>query len=415
VSVAGGGSPPLASLIQAGEGQTEAERIADGIFMAKDISNAYLVTTADGDLLVNAGFTYSGDRNKAVLAPHRTGPLSRILITQAHPDHYGGVPVLREPGTQVIAQERFVETWRYFDDLHVYISRRSGKLWSFNRPDRGIPPRSPEVIPDIVFSDRYAFEQGGRRFEAIATPGGESLDASCVWMPDERIVFTGNLFGPVFLSVPNLVTVRGDKPRLVNRWLASLERVRDLGADLLVTGHGEPIHGAARIRADLDRMHAAVSHIRDATIAGMNDGKTVHELMREVVLPEHLRIGEYHGKVSWAVRSIWEELSGWFHYDSTASLYGVPRTSVDADLAELAGGAGALAARAQARLEAGQPLEAIHLLDVALGAEPRNADALAIRKRTLDRLLSDASGDNLSEVMWLRSEITGVEAAQAAG
>jgi glyoxylase-like metal-dependent hydrolase (beta-lactamase superfamily II) len=410
---AGGGTPPLASLVQAGDQQTEAVVIADGIFMAKDISNAYLVTTTDGDLLVNAGFTFSGERNKAVLAPHRTGALRYILLTQAHPDHYGGVPVLREPGTQVIAQERFTETWKYFDDLHVYISWRSGKLWSFNRPDRGTPPRSPEVIPDIAFADSHAFELGGRRFEAIATPGGESLDASCVWMPDERIVFTGNLFGPVFLSVPNLVTMRGDKPRLVNRWLASLERVRDLGAELLVTGHGDPIRGAEAIRTGLDRMHAAVSHIRDATIAGMNQGRTVHELMRDVILPEHLRIGEYHGKVSWAVRAIWEELSGWFHYDSTTSLYGVPRGSVDADLAELAGGAGALAARAEARLDAGEPLQAMHLLDVALGAEPGNGPALGVKKRTLERLLADASGDNLSEVMWLRSEIAGVEAAQA--
>jgi alkyl sulfatase BDS1-like metallo-beta-lactamase superfamily hydrolase len=405
-------TPPLASLVQAGDAQVDAVPLGHGIFMAKDISNAYLVTTTDGDLLVNSGFTYSADRNKAVLAPHRTGPLRYIVLTQAHADHFGGVPVLREPDTKVIAQEHFVETWKYFDDLHVYVTRRSGKIWSFNRPNRETPPRSPEVVPDIVVQDRYAFELGGRRFEALSVPGGESLCALALWMPDERIVFTGNLFGPVFMAMPNLVTMRGDKPRISDRWLASLERVRDLEPELLITGHGDPIEGRDRIRADLDRMHGAVSYIREATIAGMNAGKTVHTLMAEVTLPEHLTIGQYHGKVSWAVRSIWEELSGWFHFDSTTSLYPVPRSSVDADLVELAGGAGALAARADAKLDEGRPLEAMHLLDVALGAEPADAQALSVKKRTLERLLADADGSNLSEVMWLRSEIAGVEAAQ---
>jgi alkyl sulfatase BDS1-like metallo-beta-lactamase superfamily hydrolase len=224
-------------------------------------------------------------------------------------------------------------------------------------------------------------------------------------MPNERVVFTGNLFGPVFMSMPNFTTVRGDKPRLIQRFLRSLEKVRDLGAALLITGHGEPIHGADKIKADLDKLYAAVSYVNDATIAGMNAGKDVHTLMREIKLPDDLKIGEFHGKVPWTVRAVWEENSGWFHYDSTTSLYGVPRSSVDADLAELAGGAAKLADRAKQKLDADQPLEAVHLLDIALGAEPSNAAALSIKKDTLQRLLTLCGGANLSETMWLKSEI----------
>jgi alkyl sulfatase BDS1-like metallo-beta-lactamase superfamily hydrolase len=146
-------------------------------------------------------------------------------------------------------------------------------------------------------------------------------------------------------------------------------------------------------------------------VEGMNAGKDVHTLMREIRLPPELTLGEHHGKVAWAVRTIWEEYSGWFHYDSTTSLYGVPRSSIDADLAQLAGGAGNLAARARQRLEQGQALEAMHLLDIALGAEPAHGDALTVRKDALQRLLQQSGGSNLSEVMWLRSEIAAVEAA----
>jgi alkyl sulfatase BDS1-like metallo-beta-lactamase superfamily hydrolase len=189
--------------------------------------------------------------------------------------------------------------------------------------------------------------------------------------------------------------------------------VRKLGAEMLVTGHGEPIRGVSKIRADLDRMHAAVSYVNEATIAGMNAGKDVHTLMREIKLPEELKIGEFHGKVSWAVRAIWEEYSGWFHYDSTASLYGVPRSHINADLVELAGGAGSLAARAKKYLQQGQPLEAIHLLDIALGATPAHNESLSTKREALQLLLRESGGTNLSEAMWLKSEIAAVEAAQA--
>jgi len=405
--------PVLASLVQAGDQQKEAELITDFIFMAKDISNAYLVTTSAGDVMVNTGFMDNAERTKRLLAPKRTGSLRYIILTQAHPDHYGGVPTVRETGTQVIGERRFVNTWRYFRDLGPYIGRRSAKLWSGTVKRGANPPPPPEVVPDVAVDRRYEFELGGRRFEVISTPGGETLDSLTVWMPKERVAFTGNLFGPVFLAMPNLVTVRGDKPRLVQRYLPSLDTVRKLGAELLITGHGDPIRGADKIRASLDKMHAAVSYVNEAVIAGMNAGKDVYTLMREIKLPDELKIGEFHGKVSWAVRAIWEEYSGWFHYDSTTSLYGVPRSSVDADLVELAGGAGALAARARKKLDDGRPLEALHLLDIALGAERTNPDALAVKKDALQVLLRDSGGQNLSETMWLKSEIAAAEAALA--
>jgi alkyl sulfatase BDS1-like metallo-beta-lactamase superfamily hydrolase len=405
--------PMLASLVMAGESQKDAIAITDFVFMANDVSNAYLVTTGDGDVMVNIGFIPSVERNKALFAPHRTGPLRYIVLTQAHPDHYGGVPGFKEPGTKVIAHRNFVDTWTFFDNLGPYIDRRSGKLWASTTRTGGTPIIPPKVVPDIEFDEQYGFDLGGRRFELISTPGGESLCAISVWMPKEKIAFTGNLFGPVFLSMPNFTTVRGDRPRLIQRFLRSLEKVRDLGAELLITGHGEPVHGAAKIKAALDKIHAAVSYVEKETLAGMNAGKDVHTLMREIKLPDELKIGEFHGKTAWTVRAVWEENSGWFHYDSTTSLYGVPRSSIDKDLAELAGGASKLAERARTKLDDGHPLEAVHLTDIALGAEPQNKDALRVKKDAHQRLLELSGGSNLSEVMWLKSEIAAAEAALA--
>lgn len=401
---------PLGALVAAGEGQTSAEEIASTIFMVKDISNAYLLTTDDGDVLVNTGFLGNGERNKALFAPHRTGALRRIVLTQAHADHFGAVPELREPDTQIIAGAGFTETDAYFGRLDAFLKRRSGKLWASLTRRGGPPPTPPVITPDIEVQQCLQFEQGRRRFEIIKVPGGETLCSVIVWLPDEKTVFTGNLFGPVWKSLPNLTTVRGDRPRLVRAYLRSIEIVRDLEAELLITGHGEPVRGAGTIRGDLDKMHAAVSWLEKETIAGMNAGKDVHTLMREIDLPAELRIGEFHGNTRWAVRAIWEENAGWIKFEEgTTGLYGVPRSSIDSDLAELAGGAAPLAERARAHVDAARPLEALHLLDIALAAEPRHKGALDTKKAALEMLLASGRGTNLSETMWLKAELAAVD------
>ena len=403
-------APKLAELVRSGDAQTEAVEITPFIFMARDVSNAHLVTTSDGDVVINTGMPDGAERSAALFAPHRTGPLRYIILTQSHADHFGGVPDFREDGTIVVGGPGFDEALADMMGLQPFFGKRTSKLWG-STLKRDTPPKPvPHVSPDLLVDRRLTLEVGNRTFELISAPEGETVDNIVVWLENEKIVFTGNTFGPVWLSMPFLNTLRGDKPRLVRNYLKSLEKVRDLGAEMVITGHGDPIVGKDKIRADLDKMHAAVSYVRDFTLDGMKAGKTVHQLMREFAWPDDLRIGEFHGKAIWAIKAIWREYSGWLHYeDGTTELYGVPRSSVYADLAELAGGAARLAERAARRLDAGQPLEALHLTDIALGAEPGDRAALAVKLAASKLLLEQSGGQNLSETMWLRSEIAEAE------
>lgn len=404
---------PLGNLVRAGDNQTEAEAITPFIFMSHDISNTYLVTTDDGDVLINTGMPDGAERSKALFAPHRKGLLKYIILTQSHADHYGGVPTLREPGTKLVGGPGFNEALVDMTGLQPFFGKRTFKLWGTtlkrDTPPKPIPSNE-EVAPDILVEDRLTLEVGNRTFELISAPEGETVDNILVWMPKEKVVFTGNTFGPVWLSMPFLNTLRGDKPRLVRTYLKSLAKVRDLGAEILITGHGQPIVGKDRIKEDLDRMEAAVTYVRDYTLEGMKAGKTVDELVHEFQFPGNVAIGDFHGKASWAVKSIWREYSGWFHYeDGTTALYGVPQKSVHADIAELAGGADALAGRAKVHNDAGRPLEALHLVGIALNADPDNRAALEVKKAASQALLQASGGKNLSETMWLKSEIAEID------
>lgn len=399
------GGPALAALVRQGDTQTEADRIADGIFGVRDISNLYLVSTDGGDVLINTGFMDNAERNRALIAPHRRGTLAKIILTQSHADHFGGIEAFKEPGTEVIAGPGFAENWQDMKRLMPFFGPRSHKLWgaTLNRGSKPVPP--PEVAPDREIGDRHAFELDGEHFELLHTPEGETTDSLTVWLPRRRIAFTGNLFGPVWCAMPFLNTIRGDRPRSVRSYLKSLARVRDLEAETIVTGHGDPITGAARICADLNRMEAAVRYVRDATLDGMNAGRTLGELMDTIALPPEIAIKELHGNVRWAIKAIWHEYAGWFRYESTTELYGTPPSSVHPDLAELAGGADALTRRAAAHVAAGRPLEALHILDIALGAEPACIAALSAKADALAILLERSGQTNLSETMWLRAEI----------
>ena len=403
-------TPPLASMVRAGDSQTEAVAITPFIFMVHDVSNAYLVTTDDGDVMVNTGFNANADRNVALLKPHRTGALRYIVLTQSHADHFGGVPEFTEQRTKLVGGPDFNEMLADMLGMQAFFGPRTAKLWASTLSQGGPPKPQPHPVPDILVDERLTIEVGNRTFELISAPEGETIDNILVWMPKEKIVFTGNTFGPVWLSMPFLNTLRGDKPRLVRNYLKALRKVRDLNAELLITGHGEPIRGAQRIRDDLDRMEAAVTFVRDYTLNGMKAGKDVHTLVREFAFPDNLAIGDFHGKASWAVRSIWQEYAGWFHYeDGTPALYGVPQRAVHADIAELAGGADRLAERAQAHADAGRSLEALHLIQIALNADPANRGALLAKKAATAALLEASGGKNLSETMWLRSELAEID------
>ena len=198
--------------------------------------------------------------------------------------------------------------------------------------------------------------------------------------------------------------MRGEKTRKPIEYIDSINRLLKMDIQTLLPSHLEPVRGAALIRDGMLRIRDAVQFVHDQTVAGMNAGQSLDALMTDINLPEHLLLSQSHGKVSWAVKSIWEYYATWFHFDRTSELYATPQSAVLDDLAGVIDIEAALAL-IQRKLDSADPEQALLLLELLEGANPLQ-QLLGLRLQALEQLKARAAiTGNDYERYWLESEL----------
>ncbi len=391
--------------------------LADNVYQATGNGNSHLVHTSEGNVVFDTGNAPAGqaDDHYRLLREAVPGPIRYVIYSHSHADHIGGHPYWAEEGPEIVAHREFEEERRYLRELAPLQRRRLQRL----RPDLAARPgrsqrrpRPAPIAPDIRVGDRdHVFELGGVRFEVLNTPGAEGADNVSLWLPGQRILFTGDTLGFIWPGFPNIFTMRGEKIRRPVEYIRTLERFIALEPDMLVPSHHDPVAGRDSVLAGLRKVRDAVRHVHDAVVVGMNEGRTVHQVMAGVTLPPELDLSQGHGKVSWAVKSIWEYYATWFHFDSTTELYPVPARDIYGELADLVG-TDALLGRAREHLAGGRPLHALHFIEMALGGAPEHVAALRLYLDAHERLLAASRTlSNAYEQNYLQSEIDKTEAA----
>jgi alkyl sulfatase BDS1-like metallo-beta-lactamase superfamily hydrolase len=371
-------------------------RVNDAIKMVLGFGNTFMVTMPEGNVIIDTSIAPHARVHHKLLRAESSAPIKYIILTHGHGDHTGGIPIWKEPGTQIIAQRNHVEFVHYQARLGEFFAMRNAAQFGGSLTGQGRPAGNygAKIEPTILFDDKYEFTLGGVKFEIYRTPG-ETPDHLTVWIPQYKAAFSGDNY---YESFPNIYTLRGTEPRWALDYVNSLNFVLGLKPEIVLPSHGRPILGNAEITRRFTRYRDAILYVHDETVKGMNAGKDVYTLMREIKLPAALEVGESYGKLSWSIRGIYEGYVGWFDLNP-ATMYETPPSAIYPDLIRLAGGPEAVVKLAIERVDAGQPVEALRLTEVVLAGEPGNKAALETRLKALELLVSRCK--NTNERGWL--------------
>lgn len=188
--------------------------------------NAYLVETPHGVVAVDSLLTVSDSRRLRAKVQALGKPLLAVLLTQSHPDHYGGLTQLvGADDVPVIAPRGVHEVIRRDDPVKETILRPMfGDEWVHER-----------TFPNTVVQDGESVSFDGVKFTVIDLGPSESPHDSPWLLGDgEHAVFLGDqIYDHMHCYLAD---------GFYEEWLANIERLRErLPADaVLHIGHGGP-------------------------------------------------------------------------------------------------------------------------------------------------------------------------------
>lgn len=394
--------------------QVEAEKINDVVYKATGFGNTFMVVTDDGNVIIDTSLALGNNMSalhKRLLSAVDDSPVHSIILTHGHDDHTGGVELWKGENTRVIGQQNMIELLNFQHRLASIFNQRNRAQYGYppdltQKPDTAVQNFAAPFLPDTTFDDHMHFTLGGVDFQLLHTPS-ETYDASSVWLPQYKTAFIGDMYYDAF---PNMYTLRGTKPRWALDYVASINRILELQPETLLPSHGPAIYGKDKIRTALTHYRDAIQYVHDQTVLGMNQGKDVYTLMREIKLPDSFGLQETYGRVAWSVRGIYEGYLGWFD-GQPVNMYDLPPEAIYPELVALAGGPKKVLDKARTLLAEGDNVRALRLVEAAISAQPDDQTALTLKIEILTELRK--TSNNLNESGWLNFGI--IKAKQALG
>jgi len=211
--------------------------------------NAGLVAGDARTLIVDTGYGAASAQTLLGYA-EALRPANELVavVTEPHLDHILGIGTLRQRGVEVYGHARVA---RRPEDLEGEIAEYAACVTDPARRRRGEARRpfagTRVERPSRPLEAETTLDLGGVEAHLLFTPG-HTLANLCVFVPDERVLFTGDTLVEGY--VPNLEAGGVPEWRL---WLTSLDRIAALEATVVVPGHGAPLVGG-EVAAAIDRV-----------------------------------------------------------------------------------------------------------------------------------------------------------------
>ena len=383
--------------------------VQPGLAFVDAFANSAAVDTPDGLVIVDTSGVFHAQSVHDTIRAWSKRPLHTAVFTHGHIDHVFGVDLYEEearangwPAPRVIAHtaiaERF-ERYRMTAGYNAVINQRQFKAPGLRWP-------TEYRLPDETYSDTLSLTVGGEAFE-LYHDRGETDDATWVWSPARKVVFAGDMF---IWASPNCGNPQKAQ-RYARDWAIALRKMAALDPEVLLPGHGLPIVGAAHVRRALTEGAELLESLVAQTLALMNEGARLDDIVQTVRAPAHLLDRPYlhavYDEPEFVVRNLWRLYGGWYDGDPS-HLKPAPAGALAREIADLAGGASRLAARALEVAAAGDLRLAGHLAELAAQAAPDDAGVHAARAEVFGvRAHAEASTMSKGIFSWAAHESAG--------
>jgi glyoxylase-like metal-dependent hydrolase (beta-lactamase superfamily II) len=244
--------PSLAAPVQ------PARSLASRVYWAPGlISNSGFIVGDTGVIVIDAQISVpAANALLAEIAKVTDKPVSTVILTHSDPDHINGLPALPR-GVAVIAQT----------ETGAAIARVIADPVSNGMPP---PVEIRDYVPTQTVKARESLTLDGVPVILIHAAPAHTDGDLIVYLPEQKLVYAGDLLTPAIGAYPG---IHLNKHGSSLGWIAAVEAMLALDADIFVSGHGEPMT-RAQVAAGL-----AVARQRRSEIQSLVDqGKTLAEI-----------------------------------------------------------------------------------------------------------------------------------------
>jgi glyoxylase-like metal-dependent hydrolase (beta-lactamase superfamily II) len=227
-------------------------------------------------------------------------PIRFAFDTHHHGDHAYGNQVWVENGAVPVAHTGVIDEMKKYET--GYYGGAPGR-WEDEAKRREDVRGSKLKPPSVLFPREMIFDDGKHRVELIHLGVAHTHGDALAWLPKEKILFTGDacVNGPY-----NYV---GDGN--VEKWIATLEASKKLGAKIVCPGHGA--RGAETVLNDQQKYFRSLREEVGKLVKAKKTPEQIRDSVEQVkaALKADASISRYAERSTLAhVEKVYEEMTG---------------------------------------------------------------------------------------------------------